>query len=487
MVGLLDSLNPAFSGSDLTNSPTLGWFIANYDSEGHLIWTHSVGTYAAFNAVAVDSQGCVYAAGIAMNSNTFGQITITNSPSSGAALLVKYDPAGNVLWATQSMNAFFSGVAAITVDAQDNAYITGQYFSYSNIVFGTQMLTDSGSYTAPNYLFDVFTVKYAPTGEALWARRAVGLNQTIGHMITVDAESNVFLASPFPGIADFGGATLTSVGPKDFALAKYNATGDLLWAKRVAEGNFGYIQAAADNAGNIYASSFFNGETASFGNNTVLTGMPSTQKIFLAKYDEDGNFLWVKEATPSGLNYAEGLCVDALGNSYFAGSFASTNLVFGNLEVPKGPHTFGSLFVAKHDSEGNLLWLKSPPDADAAPCAIGSDKLGNVYMAGRLSNVTVGGQPYSRIADFGGFTITNDFANAIFVARLDGPKLSITPTSSQIRISWPTNAAGLHLESATSLNGPWSLVANSVVANGNQKTVTIETPSSNRFFRLNGP
>jgi hypothetical protein len=56
----------------------------------------------------------------------------------------------------------------------------------------------------------------------------------------------------------------------------------------------------------------------------------------------------------------------------------------------------------------------------------------------------------------------------------------------QILVSWPTNAAGLGLESAVSLNGGgWSAVTNAPVVVGNQNVVSNTIGNGSMFYRLN--
>jgi hypothetical protein len=483
VVGRFSSQSPTFMGSDLTNNFSSGGFIAKFDSEGRLLWAKSIGTNSNFNAIATDSQGNIYAAGSINYSNTFGNVTLTNNQMYGAALLVKYDRDGNALWATQSLNATFSRIAAISLDPTGNPCITGIYYTTSNMFLGSEVLTNSGSYIpGVTYTYDVFVAKFTPSGQALWARQIAGLDEESGSMIAADAAGNVILGAPYPSYADFASVRLNGLGEDDFCLAKYGPDGNLLWAKPAASGRFGYSQhVAADPMGNLYIGSFFSSETAEFDNIT-LTNVGGQAEIVLAKYDQNGNFLWVRPGTPSGgMNSVGGLCVDAMGNSYFAGSFTFTNLVFGNVEIPRSPHGGDSLFVVKHDSAGNLLWAKTPADADAHPVAISVDKLGNLYVVGNMS---------TGVFDFGSFTVTNNFPSAAFVARLDGPKLSIHPAGNQLTLSWPTNAVGLHPESATSLSlGDWSSssITNAPCIIGDQNTVTLDSTTGSRFFRLNGP
>jgi hypothetical protein len=60
--------------------------------------------------------------------------------------------------------------------------------------------------------------------------------------------------------------------------------------------------------------------------------------------------------------------------------------------------------------------------------------------------------------------------------------------ASQLRISWPTNAAGLALEFATGLPTPaWAADTNTPTVLGDRFTVVVDGGEGRRFYRLHGP
>jgi hypothetical protein len=75
---------------------------------------------------------------------------------------------------------------------------------------------------------------------------------------------------------------------------------------------------AVDAGGNSYVTGIFRGN-ASFGT-TNLTSSGSTD-IFIAKYDASGNVLWAKQAGGQDIDAAKNIEVDVSGNSYITGEF----------------------------------------------------------------------------------------------------------------------------------------------------------------------
>lgn len=69
-----------------------------------------------------------------------------------------------------------------------------------------------------------------------------------------------------------------------------------------------------------------------------------------------------------------------------------------------------------------------------------------------------------------------------------GPQIAISRTGNNVVLSWPVSAAGFVLESAPGLNSPtWTAVAGAPTVNGDQNTVTAESSTGTRFYRLRKP
>lgn len=111
---------------------------------------------------------------------------------------------------------------------------------------------------------------------------------------------------------------------------------------------------------NYPASSFGYGITVDTNQNTYVSGMiMGTHDIHnrgypvVAKYDQYGTRLWIKEIGGSSLygTPINDVIADSLGNVYVAGTSGSSYTEQG-IFMPSGP------FVAKIDSTGTLLWVR---------------------------------------------------------------------------------------------------------------------------------
>lgn len=100
---------------------------------------------------------------------------------------------------------------------------------------------------------------------------------------------------------------------------------------------------------------------------------------YISKYRPDGRLLWKKEVSRQKIT---GLAVDDLGSVYTSGRFNKDMIISGKRYEPANR---GSLFLAKHSSKGELLWVKTFP-LDWYKYDFGNglhtDCEGNVYLAG---------------------------------------------------------------------------------------------------------
>ena len=80
-------------------------------------------------------------------------------------------------------------------------------------------------------LSSIFSVN-AQTPNWQWAKSAGGTGSAFGLIVSTDAIGNVFMTGYFksPTIT-FGTTTLTNAGSNDIFIVKYDATGNVLWAK----------------------------------------------------------------------------------------------------------------------------------------------------------------------------------------------------------------------------------------------------------------
>ena len=151
------------------------------------------------------------------------------------------------------------------------------------------------------------------TIHAGWLKQmGVAFQYSLATGVAVDASGNSYVA----GYTTGGMYRNTQTGIDDCFIAKYDATGTLTWLKQLGVASqTSYAQGVAVDASR---NSYVAGYTAGGLDGNTQTGIDD---YFIAKYDATGTITWLKQlGVASKTSYAQGVAVDASGNSYVAGS-----------------------------------------------------------------------------------------------------------------------------------------------------------------------
>jgi hypothetical protein len=339
----------------------------------------STGTGEGWN-VATDVFGNAYVAGFFyFTSLSFGSYTLSPVPSPmgltyATMCVAKYDSSGNVLWAKGAGGLGESKAYDVTADASGNVYVTGE-FNSNYITF------DSDTLDCVLNGKSIFLVKYDPSGNVVWARSAgEATGHPLSNKVIVDPSGAVYISGYFesPTIT-FGSVVLSNAGFQDIFIAKYDANGNVIWAKR--EGYTGLeitYGMTSDPAGNTYITGFYGQFTGIFGNDTLSSA--GSADVFIAKYDPAGNELWAKSGGGVGQDVGKSVAVSDNGNVYVTGYFWSPSVTFGSFTLT-GTGT-NNTFLVKYDAAGTVLWAKS--FHETIPYNMVADTMQNIYMSGAM-------------------------------------------------------------------------------------------------------
>ena len=243
----------------------------------------------------------------------------------------------------------------------------------------------------------------------LWAKSGYGSGGDEGNSVCADAGGNVFITGQFqsPTIT-FGSTILTNSGMNDVFIAKYDSSGNVLWAKSVGGiGDDKAYSVSTDAIGNVFVIGYFASPTITFGSTTLNNS--GITKIFIVKYDVNGNVLWAKSA--GGTNWDRGYStfVDAGGNVFVTGMFTSSHISFDSITLSNA----GSydIFIAKYDANGNALWATSAGGGgEDVGYSVSADAAGNVFVTGYFESPTI---------SFGSTVLINTGTYNVFIAKYD--------------------------------------------------------------------
>lgn len=287
----------------------------------------------------------------------------------------------------------------VAVDAAGNTYTTG-YFTTS-AAFGSLSVGSAG-------IDDVFLCKQGINGQYIWAVSAGGSNSDRALSVKVDAAGNAYITGYFFGTANFGSQTITSAGQQDVFVAKYDPSGNCLWAVRAggAGSDIGN-GVAVDGSGNVVITGEFAG-TSTFGS-TSLTSMNGSVDVFTAKLNSSGTFQWAKKGSAWQTDRGLDVDCDGAGNVYVTGQFSDT-ITFDQVHLNT---MLNAVFLIKYDASGNEQWFRK--------IGGGAMNIANSVFVDAANGIYITGDFQGTITFFGNVnsSLSATYANCIFLARYD--------------------------------------------------------------------
>ncbi|MEZ4939683.1 MAG: SBBP repeat-containing protein [Saprospiraceae bacterium] len=428
--------DPGPGTENLSSAGGIDIFFAKYDASGNYVWANRVGGTSGEQGrgIAVDGIGNVHLTGSFRGNNVDfdpgpGIVNLSSNSFTTDIFIAKYDASGNYVWANRvgSSNGLSDVGYGLALDVSGNVHVTGHFTGTADFDpgAGTANLTSAGN-------IDIFIAKYDASGNYVWANRVGGSGSDTGNSLAVDGSGNVHLTGFFQATVDFdpgaGPANLTSIGNVDIFIAKYNASGNYVWAKQVGNTGVNYGNGLAlDGSGNVHVTGQFQGTNVDFdpGGGTANLSSAGSDDIFIAKYNASGNYVWAKRIGGTINDQGLGLAVDGSGNVHVTGSFRGTDVDFdpgaGTAELSAGAGN-SDAFALRLSAAGNYDWAvnwgqynNTAPTPTLMECrAIARDASGNVYATGSFQGLYVDFDPGAGTA-----YLTSAGGSDIFIAKYD--------------------------------------------------------------------
>jgi hypothetical protein len=192
--------------------------------------------------------------------------------------------------------------------------------------------------------FDGYLLKYKPSGALFWAQTLATASSDVITAIAVDAADNIYAAGytygAFPGSMNAGKA--------DGFVAKYNASGALLWLRQLGSSEIDQLTAlAVDPTGGVVAVGATEGGFGLLMNRGPL----GTSDVVVIKLTADGQQVYAQQLGTDMNERPTGIAVDATGAAYVVGS---TQGAFPGATALGGY----DLFVFKLMADGSLGWMR---------------------------------------------------------------------------------------------------------------------------------
>ena len=328
--------------------------IAKYDVNGNKQWVRLLGTtdYDGGLDVIVSPDGnYIYLTGFVggpLDDNSFAGIS--------DIVIAKYDSSGNKQWTKLLGSTGSDAGLGIRVSPDGNfVYVAG--WASGNI----DSATASGE-------FDAFIAKYDSNGNKQWVK-LLGTPTTDGAYEVLVFGTSLYLVGVTEG--DLNGSS--NNGGLDVFIAKYNTDGDKQWVKLFGSptDDEAYAMAISPNGTSLYITGLTKGDLDGNTNN-------GDDDIFIARYDTNGNKIWIRQLGTPDIDQAYDLAVSPNDDYIYVTGYTKDDL------DEQTNHGYSDAFIAKYDINGNKQWVKLFGSAtnDEAHAITVSPDAASLYITG---------------------------------------------------------------------------------------------------------
>jgi len=327
--------------------------------------------------MATDANGNVYV----LSRTATGSVHVAGQTKSGNGfrdvVLASFRCDGTLRWWRVIGNPFDDLAEKLQIDKLDGVYITvNPDRSHSANAFRS----DNDTLGKGVELRTMHLLKYDTSGNFKWMRTPEpdtvtflysGQSGTIE--MNVDSVGNVYwLSLLMPGL--YGGSGGYVVTTKSLHMLKYDRNGMFKGGFPIAIDNIdahGLAMSRNPRNGNFY---FVDGGTT-VNSSLQINGVKVNSARYIACFDKDGNFQWIKEGKKDFVSFNGRPVIDREDNIYL-GTTSSTTDTFQSYVYPFGGMSTGPL-VVKLDKNGNLIWAHASRSIGAASFGIGDVALRN--------------------------------------------------------------------------------------------------------------
>lgn len=405
-------------------------FLSRFTNVGVRTWsTHYGGTsFDNLYFVKCDPQNNIYLTGSTQSADfpLLSWAGAFNYPNASRGFLVRFDPAGIRIWATELGGSGMS----IAFDNSGNGYVTG------NASAGFTPVVWAGAYNQAA-VGGPFIMRFtSSTGALTWAT-CYGAGGASAYSVACDVTGNIYVcgvttSAAFPTLARAGAYNQPiyggmAVNGGDIFILRFSNTGALTWATFFGgSGDEYYGMVACDASGNVYVTGCTNSANFPVKNlagsyNQAYGGGPAGWvggDAFIIRFDVTGVLVWSTYYGGSALENMgtyDNIVIDNCGNVYISFFTLSTNTYTfagcgnyydGSFNGNKGTTSWGDQFIVKFNNSGAVIWATYfAGDGGDFREALALDNNGSLFITGEwLTNAFSGGSyaTYPRLNPGGG-------------------------------------------------------------------------------------
>lgn len=406
--------------------------ILKFDKYGNILWSFQIGNSNIEDPkdAYVDALGNIYITGSFGGTLTFGDITI-NSTDEKDAFLAKLSKDGDIIWAkNMGQNTGVQKGRKITSDG-NNLFVIGFYKESVLLSRANDTLLEGTN--KKNYFF----VKYDLDGNLIGARRIYSSSNSILLSGMIYLNNNIYLSGYFSDTLIYASDTLLSNNrSSDFLILKLDLNGNLVWAKQFGGPESDELWGLTTDGQDIYVSGFFSSGSSFILNNQTFESQ-GLNDIFIAKLDQNGNFLWCKSNGTDGDDRGHGITIEdnvlsVVGAFSYSLTWGNTIVANANTEPFLGTMTTDGTYI-------RAISVTSSSLGDSWGYDVDGDNNEHFYSVGKFSSASLAfnsniqlnnpspGNSNGFIAKYGCFDgVTFDITDAGCSGTNDG-EITVTP------------------------------------------------------------
>ncbi|MBN2496746.1 MAG: hypothetical protein JXR96_19300 [Deltaproteobacteria bacterium] len=358
-----------FGGRELQSAGDWDGFLALYDGDGGLDWALGIGGPGYERVWAVDMlpDGSVLCAGAFSGEMVLGkgEAGETRLVATGAAdAFAARYSAQGSLVWARSAGSSASAWARAAAASADGGCVLGGWFA-GRLTLGAG--TPAETSLEASGQGDAFVARLDAGGALLWARRIGGPGDVECRAVAAAPDGGLVALGRFTGqLEPDGGPALQSAGERDLFLARFGPQGQLGWIAPIGGPDFDEPGSVAVLAdGSVLAAGSFRQRCALAGAAELVSA--GDWDVFAARFAPDGGLVWARRAGGSRGEHAHVLrAVDSRGGFLLTGWFMGPAVLGPGDpgEVTLQPTCSADAFLARYDEDGRLEWARQSQGSD---------------------------------------------------------------------------------------------------------------------------
>ena len=351
------------NGIKLSTKGNYDGMIIKYSSGGEIEWAKGIGEASAdkLKSVSTTSDGGYIVGGHFYSKSIYlenGVSLVNKKFSSEDGMIIKYSSSGEVEWAKGIGGTDKDEISSVA-ETKDGGYIVGGYFNSRSIDLENGVsLSSKGNQDGMIIKLEKTEL---PNPTVIQAKGIGGISNDYITSVANTRDGGYIVGGRFASNSiDLGnGAILTSKGDYDGMIIKYNANGEVEWAKGVGGTYSDEITTVAEttDGGFIVGGSFWSGRIDLENGVELIRRDSSYNDGMIIKYNIKGELEWARVIGGTGGDYINSVAETLDGGYIVGGYFGSSSIDLRNGVVLTNKGAYDGMII-KYSNNGETEWAK---------------------------------------------------------------------------------------------------------------------------------